>query len=64
MEAVRSSEMPVNVYQNTLLYILEDSSLHRNRLETLRSHKERSTVQFYSKVHLLHKHGYSILIMT
>jgi hypothetical protein len=40
MEAVRTSEMSVNVNWSTRCYIPEDSKLHNLRHENLKSHKE------------------------
>jgi hypothetical protein len=41
MDAVSTSETSVNVYQTTLPYNPEDSSLHTRRCENLKSHKVR-----------------------
>jgi hypothetical protein len=38
MEAVRTSEISVNIYLTTRQYIPEDSKLHIRRRENLKSH--------------------------
>jgi hypothetical protein len=52
MEAVSSSETPVNVYQTTQCNIPADSHLHTRRRENMKSHKLKN--DGHNKQHLLY----------
>jgi hypothetical protein len=47
MEAVRTSEMSVNIYLTTRKYIPEDSKLHTRRCENLKSHTVSTMSEYF-----------------